>query len=361
MPVGMWSKHGYHSVELRQHDIMSTDDAALPVSAYTVLLEDLKTWIANAQVRAALAVNRELVLLYWQIGQAILQQQRQQGWGAQVINRLAHDLHHAFPNVKGFSPRNLKYMRAFAAAWPDATIVQAALAQITWYHHITLLDKVADEKERLFYINKTAENGWSRNVMVHQIESGLYSRQGKAITNFNATLPASHSDLAKEILKDPYKFDFLTLSQEYVEKDLEDGLVNHIAKFLMELGAGFSYVGRQYPIEAGGKDYYIDLLFYHLKLRCFVVVELKTGEFTPEYTGKSNFYLNIVNDVLKHSTDSASIGILICKERNKVVAEYALRGINKPIEITEYELTQAIPEKLKGSLPTIKEIEKELE
>jgi predicted nuclease of restriction endonuclease-like (RecB) superfamily len=238
--------------------------------------------------------------------------------------------------------------------------MQVPLAQIPWYHHITLLDKVKDKQERLFYIRQTAEHGWSRNVLVHQIESGLYKRKGAAITNFEATLPAQQSDLARELLKDPYKFDFLSLGEEYLEKDLEDALVTQITKFLLELGAGFSYVGRQYHLEVGGEDFYIDLLFYHLKLRCYIVLELKTGKFIPEYASKLNFYLNAIDDLLKHKTDHPSIGILICKERNKVVAEYALRGINKPIGVSEYELTEKIPAKLKGKLPTIKQIENEL-
>ncbi len=340
------------------------------VSNYPEIINKLKKEVEAARLNAAFTVNKQMLVLYWRIGKIILEQQESQGWGAKVIDRLSIDLRKAFPDMKGFSSRNLKYMRAFAEAYSlfvqeplaqTPSIVQDPLAQITWYHHITLLDKVQDEKARLFYINKTAENGWSRNVMVHQLESKLYERQGKAVTNFKNTLPANQSDLAKEILKDPYKFDFLSLSEEYLEKDLEEALINHITKFLLELGAGFSYVGRQYPVEVGGKDYQIDLLFYHLKLRCFVVVELKKGEFIPEHAGKLNFYLNAVDDLLKHPADSASIGILICKERNKVVAEYALRGIDKPIGIAEYELTQAIPEKLKGSLPTIEEIEKELE
>lgn len=340
------------------------------VSNYPEIIDKLKKEVEAARLNAAFTVNKQMLFLYWRIGKIILEQQQSQGWGTKVVDRLANDLRKAFPDMRGFSSRNLKYMRAFAEAYPafvqgplaqTLSIVQDPLAQITWYHHITLLDKVQDKKARSFYINKTAKNGWSRNVMVHQLESKLYERQGTAITNFNNTLPANQSDLAKEILKDPYKFDFLSLSDEYLEKDLEDALIKHITKFLLELGAGFSYAGRQYPVEVGGKDYQIDLLFYHLKLRCFVVVELKKGEFTPEHAGKLNFYLNAVDDLLRHPADSASIGILICKERNKVVAEYALRGIDKPIGIAEYELTQAIPEKLKGSLPTIEEIEKELE
>lgn len=239
--------------------------------------------------------------------------------------------------------------------------MQAPLAQLTWYHHITILDKIKDLTERNFYIQKTAENGWSRNVLVHQIEGNLYQRQGKAITNFHQSLPSVQSDLAKEIIKDPYKFDFLNMGERYHEKDLENALITHITNFLLELGSGFCYVGRQYQIEIGNQDFYIDLLFYHLKLRCFVVIELKTGPFIPEYASKLNFYLNVVDDQLRHPADHTTIGILICKERNKVIAEYALRGISNPIGITEYELTQSIPDNLKGNLPSVEDIERELE
>lgn len=263
-------------------------------------------------------------------------------------------------------------MRAFAHAYPQfvqaplaqsttpKAIVQVPLAQLTWYHHITLLDKVKDENERLFYINEAIVNGWSRNLLVNQIESNLYGRKGKAITNFTNTLPAEQSELAREIFKDPYKFDFLDISETHFEKELEDGLVGHMTKFLLELGNGFSYVGRQYPFDVGGEEFFIDLLFYHLKLRCFVVIELKTGKFQPEYAGKLNFYLNAIDGTLKHDYDKPTIGILICKEKNKVVAEYALKGMEKPIGISEYHLTRAIPSDLKSSLPSISQIEQNL-
>lgn len=230
---------------------------------------------------------------------------------------------------------------------------------VPWGHHLQIITKCKEVDEALFYLSQTAAHGWSRNVLMHQIESRLYKRKGSAVTNFSHTLPKPQSDLAKELLKDPYKFDFLGLGEEYKEKDLENGLVEHITKFLLELGAGFSYVGRQYHLEVGGDDFYIDLLFYHLKLRCFVVIELKTGKFIPEFASKLNFYLNVVDDALKHEGDAPSIGILIYKEGNKVVAEYALRGINTPIGISEYELTEKIPPSLKGKLPTIEEIEEE--
>lgn len=338
---------------------------------YETLLNKLKSDIESARLKVSLTVNQQLLVLYWKIGNNILEQQAMEGWGAKIIDRLSVDLLKSFPDMKGISTRNLKYMRRFAEAYPEFvqeglaqieqnSIVQVPLAQLPWYHHITLLDKIKTMEERHFYISETVKNGWSRNVMVHQIESGLFHRQGSAITNFNTALLPQQSDLAREVFKDPYKFDFLRLSETYFEKDLEDGLVGHMTKFLLELGNGFSYVGRQYPINIGGEDFYIDLLFYHLKLRCYIVVELKTGKFIPEYASKLNFYLNAADDLLKHEQDQGSIGILICKERNKIVAEYSLRGISKPIGVAQYELTQSVPDKLKGSLPTIEQIEKEL-
>ncbi|HVI45803.1 MAG TPA: PDDEXK nuclease domain-containing protein [Chitinophaga sp.] len=342
---------------------------------YIDFIATLKQDIQGARSQAILIVNKQLLLLYWKIGNRILQQQHIEGWGTKVIDRISNDLKSAFPDMKGLSSRNLKYMRAFAEAYPtfsnnissdiqiveDGPIVQVPLAQLTWYHHITILEKLKDPDERIFYIYQTATNGWSRNVLVHQIEGNLYQRTGKAINNFHQSLPSAQSDLAKEIIKDPYKFDFLTMSERYHEKDLENALITHIKNFLLELGAGFSYVGQQYQIAIGNQDFYIDLLFYHLRLRCFIVIELKTGPFIPEYASKLNFYLNVVDDQLRHSSDQPTIGILICKERNKVIAEYALRGINNPIGIAEYELTQAIPDNLKGNLPSIEDLERELE
>lgn len=339
---------------------------------YATLFNTLKNDIEHARLSVALAVNERLLELYWKIGHNIFIQRQIEGWGTKIIERLSDDLRRSFPDMKGISARNLKYMQSFAEAYPSflqaplakldtSSILQVPLAKLPWYHHITLLDKVKDEDERLFYINESIKNGWSRNLLVHQIEGDLYNRQGNAVTNFASTLPPNQSDLAKEIFKDPYKFDFLNLSETYFEKDLEDGLVSHMTKFLLELGNGFSYVGRQYLINVGGEDFYIDLLFYHLKLRCFVVIELKTGKFIPEYAGKLNFYLNAVDQQLKHENDQSSIGILICKEKNKVIAEYALQGIEKPIGISEYELTTAIPNRLKDILPTISEIESNLQ
>jgi predicted nuclease of restriction endonuclease-like (RecB) superfamily len=339
---------------------MSKDELTASPTGYADWLAELKQRIHAAQQRATLAVNRELVLLYWQIGQDILARQASQGWGSKVVDRLARDLCNAFPDMKGFSPRNLKYMRAFAEAWPDGEFVQAALAQLPWYHQLALLDKLQTAEERQWYAAQALENGWSRNVLVMQIESGLRQRTGAAITNFGQRLPRPQSDLARESLKDPYRLDFLGLGKEAQERAIEDALVKHVTQFLMELGAGFAFVGRQVHVEVGDKDFYIDLLFYHLKLRCYVVVELKAGEFQPEYAGKLNFYLSAVDSQLRHPSDNPSLGLLLCKNRDKVVAEYALRDMNKPIGVAEYQLVQALPKELQTDLPRIEDIESEL-
>jgi predicted nuclease of restriction endonuclease-like (RecB) superfamily len=330
------------------------------LAGYDELLRDLKARIGQAQVRAAIAVNSELVSLYWSIGRDILARQQQQGWGAKVIDRLAADLRRAFPEMKGFSPRNLKYMRAFAAAYADEQFVQQVAAQIPWFHNCKLLDKIRDSQEREWYIQQTIQHGWSRAVLELQIESNLYRRQGKAITNFERVLPASQSDLARQLLKDPYNFDFLTLGQEAHERQLERGLIEHIREFLLELGVGFAFVGSQYHMEIGDQDFYLDLLFYHLRLRAYVVIELKMTSFKPEYAGKMNFYLSVVDDLLRHEQDQPSIGIILCKTKNKVVAEYALRDTQKPIGVSSFQLTESLPKKLQGSLPTIEELEAEL-
>ncbi|BAY44671.1 hypothetical protein SAMD00079811_22720 [Scytonema sp. HK-05] len=328
---------------------------------YEEFLGELKERIRQAQVQAALAVNRELILLYWQIGRDILWRQQQQGWGAKVIERLPADLRKAFPEIKGLSSRNLKYMRAFAEAYPDQEFVQRAAAQIPWFHNCVLIDKVKDSAEREWYIRQTIQQGWSRNVLVHQIESGLYHRQGKSITNFERTLPKPQSELAQEIIKDPYNFDFLSLGEAAQERDLEKALINHIRDFLLELGVGFAFVGSQYHLEVGGEDFYIDLLFYHLRLRCFVVIDLKIEEFKPEFSGKMNFYVSAVDDLLRHLNDEPSIGMILCKSRNKTIVEYALRDMNKPIGVSTYQLRQALPENLQGSLPTVEQLEAELD
>ncbi|MBW4619622.1 MAG: DUF1016 family protein [Cyanosarcina radialis HA8281-LM2] len=332
----------------------------LSLGDYDRFLQALKDRIRTAQVRASLAVNRELVLLYWQIGREILQRQQQQGWGAKVIEKLAKDLRLEFPQMKGFSRTNLLYMRAFAEAYADELIVQAPLGQITWYHNIALLDKLKSNAERLWYAKQTVENGWSRNILVHQIESRLYHRTGGAITNFDRALPKPQSELAQQLLKDPYNFDFLVLNKEAQERDLEKALVAHIRDFLMELGVGFAFVGSQYHLEVQGDDYYIDLLFYHLKLRCYVVIDLKIGEFQPEFSGKMSFYVSAVDDLLRHRDDGPTIGIILCKGKKKIAVEYALRDVNKPIGISTYQLQDTLPESLQTSLPTLEQLEMEL-
>jgi predicted nuclease of restriction endonuclease-like (RecB) superfamily len=337
----------------------SRSAAALP-AGYAELLRELKARIRAAQIRAAVSLNRETVGLYWQIGRDILQRQQQQGWGAKVIDRLSFDLREAFPEMKGFSPRNLKYMRAFAAAWPDEQFVQQLAAQIPWFHHCVMLDKLKDPAEREWYIRKTIEHGWSRDILVLQIETRLMHRQGKAVTNFAQTLPPPQSDLAEQLLKDPYNFDFLTLHDEAVERDLERELVKHIRQFLLELGIGFAFIGNQYRLEVGGEDFYLDLLFYHLRLRAFVVIDLKMKAFKPADAGQMNFYLSAVDDLLRQPGDQPSIGIILCRAKNRFVAEYALRDVQKPIGVSDFELTTALPEQLKGSLPTIEELEAEL-
>jgi len=337
-----------------------TKNLSFTSSDYNNFLRVLKDRIRTAQVRAALAVNRELVLLYWQIGWEILNRQQQQGWGAKVIDRLAKDLKKEFPDMQGFSTRNLKYMRSFAEAYPDEQIVQGVLAQITWYHNIALLEKLKLLEERLWYARKTVEQGWSRNVLVLQIESGLCQRQGEAITNFEQVLPPLQSDLAQQIIKSPYNFDFLTLGDERSERHLERALIDHIRDFLMELGAGFAFLGSQYPLEVSGKEYRLDLLFYHVRLHCYVIIDLKIGEFEPEFSGKMNFYVAAVDHLLRSPRDEPTIGIILCKDKDKTVVEYALQGTQKPIGVATFQLNTQLPEQLKGSLPTVEELELEL-
>lgn len=329
---------------------------------YAGLLTELKQRIREERLRVVLAANAAMVLLYWDIGRAILERQQREGWGAKVIDRLSTDLRREFPEMQGLSPRNLKYMRAFAAAWPDRQIVQGVLAQTTWYHNIALLDKLNDPDARLWYARMAREEGWSRNVLVLHIERRLYERQGKAITNFPATLPSTASDMAVQVFKDPYLFDFLGTANPRREREIEQALTEHIQRFLLELGAGFAFVGRQMPLEVGDRDFYLDLLFYHLKLRCFVVVELKAGPFDPACVGQMNLYLSAVDDLLRHPGDKPTIGLLLCKGKDRLVVEYALRDVRKPIGVAEWEtrLADSLPEELKGSLPTVEELEAEL-
>lgn len=341
---------------------MSDTSASLtiPPEGYGEWLVDLKSRIHNAQQRATLAVNRELVYLYWQIGKDILIRQAQQGWGAKVIERLAHDLRTAFPEMKGFSRANLMYMRSFAEAWPDAAIVQQAVGQLPWGHNLVLLTKLKDPQRRLAYAQSAVAHGWSRNVLNIQIETHLLERSGAAVTNFDVSLPKAQSDLARESLKDPYRFDFLGLRDEAQEREIEHALVKHVTEFLLELGAGFAFVGRQVLLDVGGDEFFIDLLFYHLKLRCYVVIELKAGKFKPEHLGQLGFYMTAVDRQVKGEHDTPTIGLLLCKSKNKIVAEYALGDKTQPMGIAEYRLLESLPAELQTSLPSIEQIEREL-
>ncbi len=337
----------------------ATPAAEINPQSYAVFVSDLKRKITEARHRASLSVNRELILLYWSIGRDILARQEREGWGAKIIDRLAADLGRAFPEMTGLSSRNLKYMRAFAEAWPDPEIMQQVVAQLPWGHNVRLLDAVKVEGERLWYARQAIEHGWSRNVLLHQIDSNLFARQGSALTNFSHTLPAEQSELAQQILKDPYTFDFLSLGPEMLERDLERGLIEHLRSLILELGKGFAFVGSQYHLEVGGQDYYLDLLFYHLRLRCFVVIELKIEDFKPEFAGKMNFYLSAVDDQLRHAEDQPSIGIILCKGRNAVIVEYALRDSSKPMGVAQYRLSPALPPQLQQDLPTVEEFSRE--
>jgi predicted nuclease of restriction endonuclease-like (RecB) superfamily len=339
--------------------MMPTVTPAIP-KGYSSFLAEPKERIRHAQLRAVLSVNRELVLLYWSMGRDILARQRDQGWAVKVIDRPAGDLRKAFPEMSGLSARNLKYMRAFAEAWFNAQFVQQVAAQIPWFHNCVWLDHVKNREEREWYIQQTMENGWSRDVLVHQIESGLCRRQGKALNDFTRTLPAPHSELAQQIVKDLYNFDFLTLSKEAQERELERGLLGHIRDFLLELGVGFAFVGSQYPLQVGGEEFRIDLLFYHLKLRAFVIIDLKMKGFKPEFSGRMDFYLSAADDLLRHPSDEPSIGIILCKSKNKIVAEYARRDLRKPMGISEYRFTDSLPRQLKVSLPSIRQLGAEL-
>lgn len=338
---------------------MSKNLSGLPKD-YAFWLADIKSRVTAARQRAALAANAELVGLYWQIGHDILQRQAQQGWGSKVIDRLARDLREAFPEMKGFSTRNLMYMRDFAEAWPDSLIVQQAAAQLPWFHNVVLITRVKDRSTREWYIRKAIVGGWSRATLEVNIRNRLHEREGQAVTNFEARLPAPHSELAHETLKDPYLFDFLGLGDEAHEREIEHALVRHITRFLLELGNGFAFVGQQYRLQVSDREFFIDLLFYHTRLKCYVVVELKATAFKPEHAGQLNFYLTAVDRQVKAADDNPTIGLLLCKTQDRLVAEYALSGIDKPIGVAEYELVRALPESLETSLPTVEELESEL-
>lgn len=356
-----------------------------PPAGYGDLLGEIKARIARSRIEAALAANHVLIDLYWHIGRAIVERQQVQGWGKSVVERLATDIQAAFPGISGFSPRNVWRVRAFYLAYTEGVKILSrpvtelsgvilprpvaelngenlppAMKQIPWGHNSVLLDRLQDSAQRIWYAQKTLEYGWSRAVLVHQIKSRLYEREGNAVTNFAAALPPSQSDLAKQAIKDPYVFDFLTISGDAAERDLERGLVEHIRRFLLELHVGFAFVGSQYHIEVADDDFYIDLLFYHLRLRCFVVIDLKAGAFKPEDAGKMSFYLAAVDDTLRHPDDKPTIGIVLCGTKKRLIAEYALRNMSAPIGVSEYRLATTLPEDLKGSLPSVEALESEL-
>jgi predicted nuclease of restriction endonuclease-like (RecB) superfamily len=340
---------------------------------YFRFLDEVKERIRKARLRAAMSANGELIGLYWQIGKSIVERQRKAGWGKSIVERLSRDLRLEFPGCTGFSAQNIWKMRAFFIAWTDEVSnlsqpvreldgrnLPSVVSEIPWGHNTELIFKLKEPSERLWYARKAIEHGWSRAVLVHQIESGLYERHGKAVTNFSRALPPARSDMAGQALKDPYVFDFLAMTDEKLERDLERGLVENVRRFLLELGVGFAFVGSQYHIEVEGEDFYIDLLFYHLALRCFVIIDLKTGAFKPEDAGKMGFYLSAVDDRLRRAGDNESIGIVLCKSRKRLIAEYALRNIIAPIGVSEYRLTREVPAELQKSLPTVEEMERRL-
>lgn len=328
---------------------------------YINWVNELKTLIQRTQIKASISVNRELMSLYWTIGKSISEKVNTANWGSSVVEELSKDLKEEFPNQKGFSRSNLfsmkKWFEFYSQSEIDIEKIQQLVGQIPWGHNVVIISKSKNIEEAIFYSNKTIENNWSRSVLLHQIELNFYERHGKAITNFTETLPTPHSELATETLKDPYKFDFLTLQEKALEKDIEIQLVKHITSFLLELGTGFSFVGQQVPVKIDNQDFYIDLLFYHIKLKCYVVVELKAIEFKAEFAGKMNLYLSAIDDSLKTKAENPTIGLLLCKSKSEIIAEYALRGMTQPIGIAEYEINNAIPKEIKTELPTIEEIE----
>ncbi|MCF6313957.1 MAG: PDDEXK nuclease domain-containing protein [Verrucomicrobiales bacterium] len=358
------------------------------LALYTGLFGDIKMRVRTAQHRAALAVNAEMILLYWDIGHMIAARQEQEGWGKGVIPRLSIDLKNELPEQKGFSVRNIGYMVRFAREYGPPPILQqaaaklestgsASLAKVTqtvtplelplkiiigipWFHHVVLIEKLKDLPTRYWYAKQAFEQGWTRDTLTVQIKSRIHERQGAAITNFATTLPEVHASIAHGLLKDPYIFDFLTLSEPFRERELEIGLLRHLEKFLLELGSGFSFVGRQYRLEVSGRDFYLDLLFYHLELRCFIVIDLKKGDFKPEYVGKMNFYCSAVDDLLRHEHDALTIGLILCQTKDRILAEYSLRDMHKPIGLADYELTRALPKEIATNLPSIEDIETEL-
>ena len=326
---------------------------------YLNIVESIKQEIRTAQYRATVSVNRKLLVLYHSIGEVINEHKT---WGNKFVENLAADIKMSFPDTTGYSVRNLKYMAKFALRFPEKEFVQATLAQIPWYHHIALMDKVKNADEHIWYAEQVAKNGWSRNVLVHQIESGLYQRQvlAEKVSNFESRLPSPQSELAAQTMKDPYIFDFIPFKEDMIERDIEQALVKDVTKLLLELGTGFAFLGNQYHLNVGGDDFYIDLLFYNLNLRCYVVIELKTGEFKPEYAGQLNFYLSAVDGILKKEQDNPSIGLLLCKSKNDLVAEYSLKDMSKPIGVSAYQITSNLPEELERQLPSVEDIQKRI-
>lgn len=346
-------------------------DASFPVppghdglpDSYADVLGNIKRRIQTERLRVTMAANSAMVVLYWDIGRLILDRQEHEGWGTKVIDRLSADLRDAYPEMRGLSPRNLLFMRSFAAVYSESQIVKQLVSQLPWGHIIRLLQRIKEPDVRNWYVKASIEHGWSRNILEFQIDAQVHKRQGRAVNNFPLTLPPADSDMAAQIFKDPYLFDFLGTADPRREREVEQALVDHIQRFLLELGAGFAFVGRQVHLEFASADYYVDLLFYHLKLRCYVVVELKAVPFDPSFVGTMNMYLSAVDDLLRHPDDKPAIGLLLCRSKNRLIAEYALRGFNKPIGVAEWEtqIVHQLPSELKGSLPTVEEIEAELD
>jgi predicted nuclease of restriction endonuclease-like (RecB) superfamily len=338
---------------------------------YGQWFQELKTRFQRVQLKAAVAVNTALLKFYWELGSDIVAKQKDHTWGSGFLNRLSADLIREFPEVKGFSKRNLELVRQWHLFWRDTVLAQQTVAPIAqqavsqiwsipWGHNLAIIAKCKQVQEALYYVRGTLEHGWSRSVLVHQIESGLWQREGRALTNFVQTLPPAQSDLAAQVLKDPYVFDFLSLTREHTERELESDLIAHITQFLLELGAGFAYIGRQVPLQVGEREFFLDLLFYHTRLHCHVVVELKTVDFEPEFAGKLNFYIKAVDEQLRSEGDNPTIGLLLCKSKDRLVAEYALSDIHKPMGIAAYTLSHTLPESLRGKLPSIEQLAREL-
>jgi len=331
---------------------------------YAHWLQAIKQQVRQTQLKAAVQVNSALLTFYWQLGEEIVQRQADSHWGDGFLKQLSKDLMAEFPDIKGFSKRNLELVRQWYLFWTTTPAIAkqavAQLVQIPWGHNLKIISKCQHTAEALYYVQKTQQHGWSRAVLTHQLEGGLWQREGQAQNNFSQTLPAIQSDLAQQTLKDPYIFDFLTLSERYNEKELEQSLIDHITQFLLELGTGFAYMGKQVKLPVGQRDFYLDLLFYHTRLHCYVVVELKTGDFEPAHAGQLNFYIKAVDEQMRQADDAPTIGLLLCKSKDKLVAEYALSGIQKPMGVSEYQLTQSLPESLQSTLPSIEAIEQEL-